>query len=165
MDRVKMLKSSVHCWCLVGRTALVPFTMTQSNAPWRFLLTNESKLETVFSHHGPWCDQTWEERFVWKTNSSALCFVALIFYLCVSCVILLLYASLKITIRQRAANSETRGFPLCIANLWALFFLHIIVPYLFSTYLYDFWRQIKVIVQFHAKILINIFFTWTFLVI
>lgn len=117
MDRVKMLKSSVHCWCLVGRTALVPFMMTQSNAPWRFLLTNESKLETVFSHHGPWCDQTWEERFVWKTNSSALCFVAMTFYSCVSCVILLLYVSSKITIRQRAANSETRGFPLCIANL------------------------------------------------
>lgn len=47
-----------------------------------------------------------------------LCFVAMTFYSCVSCVILLLYyVSSKITIRQRAANSETRGFPLCIANL------------------------------------------------
>lgn len=69
-----------------------------------------------------------------------LCFVALIFYSCVSCVILLLYyVSSKITIRQRAANSETRGFPLCIANLSIVcffVFLHIIVPYLLSTYLY-----------------------------
>lgn len=85
MDRVKMLKSSVHCWCLVGRTALVPFMMTQSNAPWRFLLTNESKLETVFSHHGPWCDQTWEERFVWKTNSSALFCCNDFLFMCLLC--------------------------------------------------------------------------------
>lgn len=118
--------------------------------------------QIVFSHHGPRCDLTWEERFVWKTNSSALCFVALIMYLCVFCVILLLYVSSKITIRQRAANSETRGFPLCIANLWALCFTHYCPVPLLHVSVW-FWRQIKVIVQFHAKILINIFLLEPFL--